>query len=76
MFQNFLPAVAFEMYEEQAAVSAGWESLPGDSEEEEEGQHRCWSQMVWAQSHPDPWQVFKLYRFTKWVWYYLCHGIT
>lgn len=27
MFQNFLPAVAFEMHEEQAAVSAGWERV-------------------------------------------------
>ena len=70
MFQNFLPAVVFEMQEASAAVSPGWEGSPW-----------WWRWGVrWAQalesdwlglySHPDLWQVFKLYRFVKWVWYY------
>ena len=33
MFQNFLPAVVFEMHELQAAMSTSWERFSGDSEE-------------------------------------------
>lgn len=83
MFQNFLSPVVFEMQEEQADTSSGWDGSAwwgedtGEDREHRRGERTqvLVSDGLGSWSHPDLWQISQLFKFVKWVLAYLSHRI-